>query len=208
MITLANVIDALALPAFDYHAARQLMAPVPRGWIKRNSAPRPAAVLLLVYPDNASRLQLTLTLRQAGLRGHSGQVSFPGGAKDDADADLRATALREAEEEIGIDRRGLTCLGCLPKLYIPASHFDVRPVVAYCEAKPAFAANRDEVADIFSFALDDLLRDSFKRVEERVIRGRHVHVPYYAVERHKVWGATAMLLSELETRLRCGMPRE
>ena len=202
-IYLARVVEALSLPKFDVGAARQAMAPRPRGWQKRDTPPRAAAVLMLIFPDHAGKLQLTLTLRQSGLGDHSGQVSFPGGAKDAGDADLRATALREAQEEIGIDAASLQVLGTLPNLYIPASHFDVLPVVAHCAATPEFRANPDEVADIFSFALDDLICDRFKHVEARIIRGRRVHAPYYAVAGHKVWGATAMLMSELETRMRC-----
>ena len=162
--------------------------------------------MIMIYSDADQRLCTVLTLRNAGLRGHSGQVSFPGGQRDSQDASLAETALRETCEEIGICADELGILGELPRFYIPASHYDVRPIVARHRGQPAFKPNPGEVASVFSFALDDLLRAKFKRAEQRLIRGRDVHVPYYAVEGHKVWGATAMLLSELEGRLRQVLP--
>ncbi len=181
------------------------MAPVPRGWKKRPDPPRPAAVMILIYADALGALHLVLTLRQRSLRGHSGQVSFPGGRRDRQDPSLHETALRETREEIGICESAITILGQLPPLYIPASHFEVLPVIGLFEGQPVFAPNPAEVAEVFSFALDDLPRERFKCVENRRVRGVDVRAPYYAVAGHKVWGATAMLLSELECRLRIVM---
>lgn len=206
LITCAHVKRALALKDFDSAAARNRMAPVPRGWQQRADPPKRAAVLILIYRSSEAGVKTVLTLRNKSLRGHSGQVSFPGGQRDAADATLADTALREAREEIGLCAGGLRVLGELPSFYIPASHYDVAPVVAFQALPPIFALNPAEVAAVFSFALDDLLRDSFKGVERRIIRGHEVRVPYYLVAGHKVWGATAMLLSGLEWRLRKVLP--
>ncbi len=215
LINLDHARRALELPDFDTERARKNMAPVPRGWRKRDVAPRPAAVMLLLYHgrdlgrdlDTEQRLQLVLTLRQASLRGHSGQVSFPGGRLDPQDNNLTDTAIRETGEEIGIARSSIRILGEMPALYIPASHHNVYPIVGFCEPAPRFRLNPQEVAEVFSFALDDLLNPRFKRGEERDIRGMAVWAPFYAVAGHKVWGATAMMLSEFEERLRQVLPK-
>ncbi len=192
---------ALELEGFDARAAQRLMAPVPRGWEKRAEPPKQAAVMVLVFADAAGRLQTVLTLRNAHLRGHSGQVSFPGGGREPSDKDALDTALRETVEEIGICAARVQPLGLLTKLYIAASHYQVTPVVAHYAGLPAFTPNAQEVAELFTLALDDLLRPELKAEERRLIRGVDVRVPYYAVKQHKVWGATAIMLSELEGRL-------
>ncbi len=207
LISLENVHQALALKDFDSVAALRRMAPVPRGWLKRDYPPNEAAVLILIFAADHGAPHTVLTLRAAGLRGHSGQVSFPGGRRDPQDINLKATARRETCEEIGICGRRLSILGQFPRFYIPASHHNVCPFIAHYEGAPKFAPNADEVAEVFSVALEDLLRTHFKRVEQRLIRGVDVRVPYYYFAGHKVWGATAMLLSELEGRLRQVLPQ-
>lgn len=207
LINLVHVEQALALRDFDSTRARKRMSPVPRGWQKRQSAPIQAAVMVLLYHDNEERLQVALTLRHAGLRGHSGQVSFPGGRQDPQDKSLTETAIRETGEEIGICRERIRVLGEMPRLYIPTSHHDVYPTVGYCETLPRFRPNPQEVVEVFSFALDELLQPRFRREERRMIGGYDVWAPYYDVGGHKVWGATAIMLSELEERLRQVLPR-
>lgn len=208
MINFNHLDQALALSDFDSFAARQRMSPVPRGWKRRNSRPRQAAVMMLVYPDLDNRLHLVLTLRRADLRGHSGQVSFPGGQRDPQDDSIVTTAIRETCEEIGVCRDRIRILGSLPRFYIPTSHYDVYPTVARCDASPQFQANPEEVETIFSLSLEDLLQTKFKCEETWRITGRDVRVPYYAVQGHKVWGATATMLSELEERLRRVLPED
>ena len=207
LITLDHVRQALVLTEFDSASARQRMAPVPRGWQKRNTAPKLAAVMVLVYAGPDSRLSTAITLRNPDLRGHSGQVSFPGGQQEPQDEDLTTTAVRETCEEIGISSTAIAVLGRFSRFYIPASHFDVYPIVALYDGVPVFRANPAEVTEVFSFALEDLLQDKFKCEEQRVIRGFDVRVPYYHVSGHKVWGATAIMLSELEHRLRHVLPK-
>ena len=200
-ITFCNLRRALQLDRFDARAAQRLMAPAPRGWEKRSGPPKQAAVMILVFADAVGRLHSALTLRNADLRGHSGQVSFPGGGVEPGDKDALDTALRETVEEIGICSARVQSLGFLANLYIPASHYDVTPVVARYAGLPCFSPNAREVAELFTFALDDLLRPELKAEERRLIRGVDVRVPYYAINGHKVWGATAIMLSELEGRL-------
>lgn len=207
LVNFDHLTAALELEDFDSAVARQRMAPVPRGWQKREMSPALAAVMIVVFADAQGRLNLVLTLRNNELRGHSGQVSFPGGRQDPDDTSLVCTALRETFEEIGIRRDALRVIGGLPRLYIPTSHFDVFPFVACFDGVPEFRRNPAEVAHVFSFGLDELLQPGYKRVEQRRIRGVNVRVPYYAVQGHKVWGATAIMLSELECRLRSVLPQ-
>ncbi len=207
MIAFAHIRQALALADFDSVRAQQRMAPSPRGWRQRETPPKRAAVMILIYEDADERLCTVLTLRNADLPSHSSQISFPGGQLDPGDASLWRAAQRETCEEIGVCD-GISLLGQLPPLYIPASHFDVTPFVASHSCRPAFARNPSEVAAIFSLPLEVLLQPAIKSVEQRRIRGYNVRVPYYVVDQHKVWGATAMLLSELEVRLRNVLPHD
>ncbi len=200
MIQLADVRRALALPAEMSERARFAMSPAPRG-LAPSMPPREAGVLALLTPRFDGRLQLLLTRRQETLRGHSGQISFPGGQRDPSDPDFTAAALRETCEELGICEP-IEVLGTLARVYIPPSNFNVYPSVGYLQTLPQLRPNEAEVAEVLTLALDDLLDPSVKHVETRVISGYSVRVPYYNVGGHKVWGATAIMLSDLEIRLR------
>jgi 8-oxo-dGTP pyrophosphatase MutT (NUDIX family) len=201
-IMLDDVHAAVRLADFDSPDAQDRMAPAPRGVLPENRGkpPREAGVLVLIC-EQENGLHVVLTRRTDTLRGHSGQVSFPGGRRDAADESFAATALRETCEELGICD-GITVLGQLSSFYIPPSHFNVYPVVGACPGKPVFKPNPAEVAEVFTFALDDLLDERFRHVEYRKFQGVRIRVPYYDVNGHKVWGATAVMLSELEQRLR------
>jgi len=202
LITYEHIQQAVDLTDLNFGEAQQRMSPVPRGWTKRDHPPKQAAVLILLYREVDDRIHVILTLRNAGLRGHSGQVSFPGGKQDPEDSSFTSTALRETCEEIGICDDKIIVMGELSKFYIPPTHYDVYPKVARYNSIPQFIPNPDEVAEIFSFAIEDVLHPKFKHVETRTIQGYEVQVPYYDVMGHKVWGATAIMLSEFEARLR------
>lgn len=213
MITLNDVITAVNLPNFDPTAAWQRMMPqaeeLLRQFPSRSARTRQAGVLALIYPEAQSNLEVVLTRRTDSLRGHSGQVSFPGGKRDPEDDSFTATALREACEEIGICSDDLTVIGAMSTLYIPPSDFEVFPTVATLLVPPQFEPNPAEVAEIFTFRLDDLLDEGHKREELWDFPGGYkICVPFYAVGDHKVWGATATMLSELEARLRTALEQQ
>lgn len=211
MITFEHIRQALALPAFDGRKAQQKMAHARRLGIQPDPAnpPRQSAVLLLIHPLPDEQLAVILTRRTAHLRGHSGQVSFPGGSRDPDDLSHEVTALRETCEEIGIcDGVQLEIVGRLTTIWIPPSNFDVHPVVALLHQAPLLRPNPDEVDSVLHLALDDLLSAHIKQTTVMEFRGTAVDVPYYDVDGHIVWGATAGMLSELEERLRCVLAAE
>lgn len=204
LITVDTVRMAVRLGKnFDPSIAQNEMAPNPRPTLLQNAdiPPREAGVLALIYPEDDGELHVVLTRRAEHLRGHSGQISFPGGRRDPEDASFVATALRETCEELGICD-DIEILGGLTSFYIPPSHFTVHPWVGTLHHKPAFIPNPYEVAEVFGFALHDLLNPDIKHYEHRKFNNVRVKIPYYDVEGHKVWGATAAMLGELEARLR------
>jgi 8-oxo-dGTP pyrophosphatase MutT (NUDIX family) len=202
MITLDMLHHALHLPDFDPLQAQRLMAPVGRRMQPPDGlTPREAGVLALVFPE-ADDLQIVLTRRADTLRGHSGQVSFPGGRRDPQDETLTATALRETCEELGVCDPAVEVIGMLWPLYVPPSNFEVHPTVAWLPARPHFTPNPAEVAEVFTVPLSILLDEDSKASEDRVIQGTPIRIPYYHLQGHKVWGATAVMLGELESRLR------
>lgn len=207
MITLDHVAAAIQLNDFNPVSALMQMAPQPRPILPdpAHGPTRKAGVLILLYPD-AEDIHIVLTLRTENLRGHSGQISFPGGRRDATDESYTATALRETCEELGICGDDLTVAGTLTQIYIPPSHFEVFPTVATIPYPPKITPNPDEVAEVFTLPLSQLLRADTKHREYRTFNGIRVQIPYYLVHGHKVWGATAAMLSEFEHRLRAIIP--
>lgn len=162
---------------------------------------RLGAVLLLLYPV-AGGLCLPLTIRSELLVNHRGEVSLPGGATDPEDTGPIATALRECEEEIGVAASGLEVWGVLEPVYIQPSNFQITPVVAYSTVVPALHVNPAEVSGVITVSLRDLIDPATIRVERRLLHGHEVDVPFFAIEQQKVWGATALVLSEFVARVR------
>jgi 8-oxo-dGTP pyrophosphatase MutT (NUDIX family) len=140
-----------------------------------------------------------LTRRSALLRTHSGQVSFPGGRPDPLDRDLAATALREAQEEIGVDPAHVTLLGCLPRQGTRASNFLITPFVGLLAPEARWTAAPDEVDAIFGLELEVLMDpDAPRRIEDGLRRGTWS----WPHPDHDIWGATAAILVELARLLR------
>jgi len=192
--------DALARPLPGL-PAQMGMAPQPRPGTERILDPlldcRRAGVLVLFYPAASDGdLVLVLTRRADSLDNHRGQISFPGGSMEPGE-DAIAAAKRETMEELGVEPESLEILGQLSPLYIPRSEFCIYPVVAYTPRPPSFAPNEHEVAEILQAPVRHLRHPATRREETWELRGEPVRVPYYAVGSHKIWGATAMVLSEL-----------
>lgn len=190
------------LPGFE--AQRRMIGrvlPMPAS-VPENA--RLSAVLGLLYPV-ADELQVLLIRRTEDGHAHSGQISFPGGRKDEGDETLLHTALREAEEEVGVDSNALRVLGALSSIYIPVSNFQVFPFLAFAKEKPNTIANQEEVAYTIEVSLNDFLKEDFKTkatvtspADKSFVREVNA---YRLQDGSIIWGATAMILSELEVIL-------
>lgn len=155
--------------------------------------PRQAAVLMLFSPGRDGAGEVLLTRRAADMRAHPGQVAFPGGSIDPDDASPTAAALREAQEETGLDPAGVEVLGRLPKLYLPPSHFQVTPVVGWWRSpSPVAPADPVEVDRVAGVSLAALM-DPVNRFTT-LLRSGHVG-PAFEVDGLFIWGFTAGLLS-------------
>jgi 8-oxo-dGTP pyrophosphatase MutT (NUDIX family) len=202
-ISLQHVRAGLALTDFDVRAAQRRMAPQSRPLQRSESqsgTPRQASVLMLLFPVEGE-LTLVLTQRTANPHDiHSGQISLPGGAQENSETPVQ-TALREAREEVGVDGP-VQIVGTLSSVYIPRSNFEVHPVVGYVSVHPAWKREESEIAEVLECPLAWLLDDRRKVVEDWNLEGFTRRVPWYNIHERKVWGATAIILSEFEQRLR------
>ncbi|HBX51675.1 MAG: hypothetical protein A2W98_05800 [Bacteroidetes bacterium GWF2_33_38] len=162
---------------------------------KENECTKASAVLLYIYPFNKN-LHIAFIKRQTYNGVHSGQISFPGGKRETSDKSLEFTALRESNEEIGIDIKDVRIIGKLTPLFIPVSNIIVFPFVGVSTKKPHFRINENEVVEIIHVKLNDLNnQDNYKR-KNIIENGFDIDVPYFDARGNHVWGATAMILSE------------
>jgi 8-oxo-dGTP pyrophosphatase MutT (NUDIX family) len=188
-------------------AAQLLMAPSTRPNIDLNAinakAYKPSAVMILFCQDIDDTWFLPLTQRFSYIGAHSGQISLPGGKFDEADANLEQTAIRECFEEIGI-KNDIEVLGKLTPLHIPVSGFLVEPYVGiYTKKQPEFKLQEREVKTIIRLNVLDLLNNDVIRRGHIDMsdnsKGLKIDAPYFLIEEeYKIWGATAMILSELK----------
>ena len=157
--------------------------------------PRPGSVLILLYQDG-DQIKFPLTIRPDYTGTHGGQISFPGGKAEAGEDDIE-TALREGEEEIGINRKDIKVIGRLSQFFVIPSNFIVKPVVAFAERKPTFVADPVEVFRIIEGNLDDLVREDAIRTKEIMAAKLYpMMAPHFEIEGEVVWGATAMMLNE------------
>jgi 8-oxo-dGTP pyrophosphatase MutT (NUDIX family) len=190
-------------------AERLARAPLPEPLVDHHLRPIPAgarvtdAAVLVPLVPRPGGVQVLLTQRTAHLADHAGQISFPGGRVEPADASREETALRETEEEIGLPRDRVKILGRLPSYDIPTG-FRITPVVGW--AQPPFELKLDafEVAAVFEVPLDHFLDLTRFQRREYEFRGRHRHYMAVPFEGRYIWGATAGMLYSLARVLSAG----
>lgn len=157
----------------------------------------PASVLLLLYPKNGDWHTAFVKRSSHENDKHSGQISLPGGRKDKSDIDEQGTALRELEEEAGIDKKDVEILGKLTPLYVYASNHLVYPFVGIIDRSPLFTIQQKEVDKLIEVPISYFYSESIIKYTELNIRGyRLPNVPYYDLHGEILWGATAMIFSE------------
>jgi 8-oxo-dGTP pyrophosphatase MutT (NUDIX family) len=155
-----------------------------------------AAVMILLFPENGS--VHTIFMQRPDYKGvHGGQISFPGGKKEPFDENIIQTALREANEETGVDPNIIKIIGTLTPLFIPVSNMLVTPVIGWTDKKPVFNYNPEEVLFLIDADLKKLLDPSAVKLKPFEIRGEMLDIKYFNYEENTIWGATAMILNEL-----------
>ncbi len=162
--------------------------------------PREAAVTALFYPNKDNQTFLILILRKTYKGVHSAQIGFPGGKVEPEDKDLKDTAKRETEEEVGVPYDDIQIIKKMTTAYIPPSNFNVHPFIGYLEDTPKLIKQDDEVEDIVLVDIDDFLNED-SLIEETLTTSyaTELTVPAFHLNGHVVWGATAMMLSEIKT---------
>lgn len=199
----ARLSERMAAPLPGLDAQLQMASGVRVKAVKHSmpdtSKARIGAVLISFFQDEHGLIRTVLMKRPDYDGTHAGQISFPGGKKEEEDADVVQTALREAEEEVNIKSSEVQVIGQLTELYIPPSNFLVYPVVGVLSRPPLLIPDKHEVQSIHIPGLNYLLRDDI--IDEKVITlssGFKMKTPYFEVDGHTVWGATAMIIAELK----------
>lgn len=185
--------------------AQLRMAPSHRNGLIRNFDEnriiRQSAVLIALFPNNKLS---TLLIKRATYDGvHSGQVSFPGGKFEESDESLIQTALREAQEEVGIDPLKVEVLGTLTPLFIPVSNMEVLPVIGLLHKKPDLHLNLEEVEFTIEVPICHLKNPANHMSKRIYVRDYPIEAPYIKVDCEDVWGATAMIISEFIELFNC-----
>src|SRR5215216_63988 len=188
---------------FDNRAVREYLLTPEEAAAMDAPGHKDAAVLVPLYRDPVAAgepLTAVFTERRADLRRHAGEISFPGGRQDHPDEDLRATAVREAHEEIGLDPAGVELVGALPPVGTFVTSYRIFPFVGLIEPGQTWRPQATEVEQVLEFTLADLLRGH--EIQRLIRKGVPIKMPTYTVDGHLVWGATARIVQELLERLR------
>lgn len=164
--------------------------------------PKKAAVMMLFYPKNY-QTHLALIQRTSYNGVHSSQIAFPGGKVEENDLDLQHTAIRETHEEIGINPKYINVIRPFTEVYIPPSNFMVHPFLGYSENELDFVLQEDEVASVLELPLLEFLDDNnLSKLIMKTSYAGAIEVPGFKVKGHFIWGATAMMMSELKETLK------
>ncbi len=183
-------------------AVQELMAPSNRQELivlnNHGKTARTSSVLIILFPNESGELCTIFTKRVEYKGVHSGQISFPGGKSEPHDQSLLHTALRETSEEIGIQIEEKNILGRLTDLFVPPSNFIISPFVAFLDEPPLTKPDPTEVAEIFSVPVSHCLApESTIQQSHKTSFGQDIPVPGYLYKNYFIWGATAMIYSEL-----------
>ena len=198
-------IKNIPLPAETSHF--KMMPPFRQELLKKQEEvikrAKHAGVLALFYPDEFEQTKLVFILRKTYKGVHSAQVGFPGGKLEKHDKSLEEAALRETNEEIGVSINHMEIVKKLTRVYIPPSNFYVQPFVGIAKNTPQFIKQEDEVEDIIEVNLDHFLDDQVL-INKRLTTSYsiEVEVPAFKLNGYVVWGATAMMLSEIKDILK------
>mgnify|MGYP001444427811 FL=1 len=187
------------LPGNEAHLATRIKTKSEVTFPNTQETARPAAVLILLFPFE-DEIQFFLTKRTEDVEHHKGQISLPGGIREN-DESLNETALRETKEEVGIDSTKIIISGSLTPFFIPVTGYIVHPFIGWCKEKPSTKIHDVEVNQLFSVSITELMDEKILQTEQWNIRGYDAIVPYYNFGKCKVWGATAAILSEFKSIL-------
>lgn len=197
-------IEKEKLLSTDAHAK---MAPLERiSYLKeenyQDKNPKQAAVLMLFYPKN-QQTHLALIVRNTYPGVHSSQIGFPGGKVEESDLNLEETALRETHEEVGIHPEKVEIIKSFSQIYIPPSNFLVAPFMGISQQELTFVPDLHEVKRVLEFSVEDFLSDkSITKVKMSTSYATDIEVPAFMVDKYVVWGATAMMMSELKETIK------
>lgn len=184
------------LPGRAAHQSMDPLKPGVRQW-NHDRPPRQSAVLILMHASSGE-LSFPLIQRPEYEGHHSGQIALPGGKMEESDLDLVETALRETREEIGVDSETIRIVGQLTKIYVPPSNYEILPVIGWTSSIQKYVPDEREVASVFDVTIAEFL-DPVNQGQRgiKLKRGLTMDVPVFDFNGKVVWGATAMILSEM-----------
>lgn len=200
MLQFVNALEKKMKQGLPGRNAQLQMAPsVRKHYMEAPDTASTASVLALFYPKDGQNHVVLIERQTKKNDRHGGQISLPGGKTEAEDSGHDQTALREAEEEVGVISKDIEIIGSLTELYIPVSNFKVFPFVGFMDYRPDFVPQISEVKSILEVPFDDFLHQSARKTMDMQV-SQHVtmrSVPYFDVQGRVVWGATAMIMSEL-----------
>ena len=188
------------LPGSSAHLLTKVQSKIKFNFPYSTENAKKASVLILLFPKS-NNIHFFLTQRTFSVEHHKGQISLPGGMCEKNEQAIN-TALRETEEEIGVNQNKIKIIGGLTPFFTPNSGFMVHPFIGWCDKRPETKIQADEVHNLFSPSLSQLLNDQILESEDWNLEGYQAKVPFYNFDGHKVWGVTAAILSEFKLILK------